>query len=101
MQKKKLHHNQKQADDAGQAGIQQILPILQKTYTTQRNQIAEISESIKRQLITDLLGERLNRPVALTVERRTPNPSAGGSNPSWPATSLMSRAQRRSVVDTG
>jgi hypothetical protein len=40
MQKKKLHHNQKQADDAGQAGIQQILPILQKTYCPQRNQIA-------------------------------------------------------------
>ena len=25
------------------------------------------------------------RPVALTVERRTPNPGVGGSNPSWPA----------------
>jgi hypothetical protein len=27
----------------------------------------------------------LCRPVALTVERRTPNPGVGGSNPSWPA----------------
>ena len=25
------------------------------------------------------------RPVALTVEHRTPNPGVGGSNPSWPA----------------
>jgi hypothetical protein len=48
MQKKKLHHNQKQADDAGQAGVQQILQILQKTYISQRNQIAQISESIER-----------------------------------------------------
>jgi hypothetical protein len=48
MQKKKLHHNQKQADNAGQAGIQQILPILQKTYITQRNQIAESLGANKR-----------------------------------------------------
>jgi hypothetical protein len=25
------------------------------------------------------------RPVALTVERQTPNLKVGGSNPSWPA----------------
>ena len=30
----------------------------------------------------------LCRPVALTVERRTPNPGVGGSNPSWPAKSF-------------
>ena len=30
--------------------------------------------------------KRLNRrPVAPTVERRTPNPMVVGSNPSWPA----------------
>ena len=27
----------------------------------------------------------LNRPVALMVEHRTPNPGVGGSSPSWPA----------------
>ena len=31
----------------------------------------------------------LCRPVALTVERRTPNPGVGGSNPSWPAKSFL------------
>jgi hypothetical protein len=51
MQKKKLHHNQKQADNAGQAGIQQILQILQKAYITQRNQIAESFGAIERQFI--------------------------------------------------
>ena len=30
------------------------------------------------------------------VERRTPNPSAGGSSPSWPANHLRSKAQRTS-----
>jgi hypothetical protein len=30
----------------------------------------------------------LCRPVALTVERRIPNPGVGGSNPSWPAKSF-------------
>lgn len=29
--------------------------------------------------------KRLNRPVAPTVEHRTPNPGVGGSNPSGPA----------------
>lgn len=32
----------------------------------------------------------LCRPVALTVEHRTPNPRAGGSNPSWPAIFFLS-----------
>ncbi len=29
--------------------------------------------------------DRLSRPVALMVERRSPKPFVGGSNPSWPA----------------
>ncbi len=29
--------------------------------------------------------EKLSRPVARTVEHRTPNPGVGGSNPSGPA----------------
>ena len=34
---------------------------------------------------TGCFNKRFCRPVALTVERRTPNPGVGGSNPSWPA----------------
>jgi hypothetical protein len=86
VQKKKLYHDQKQADDARQAGVQQILPVLQKTYFTQRDQIADIPETIERLFQWIIFVKGLYRPVALTVERRTPNPSAGGSNPSWPAT---------------
>jgi hypothetical protein len=33
------------------------------------------------------------RPVALTVEHRTPNPGVGGSNPSWPAILYFGEAQ--------
>lgn len=29
------------------------------------------------------------RPVALTVERQTPNLRVGGSNPSWPAKGIL------------
>jgi hypothetical protein len=39
MQKKKLYDHQKQAHHTGQAGVQQVLPVLQEAHDTQGNQI--------------------------------------------------------------
>jgi hypothetical protein len=39
MQKKKLHHDQKQEDDSGQAGVQQILSFLQEAHPASGNEI--------------------------------------------------------------
>lgn len=38
-----------------------------------------------------MMAEKCCRPVAPTVEQRTPNPRVGGSNPSWPATENVRR----------
>ncbi len=35
----------------------------------------------------------VERPVALTVERQTPNLKVGGSNPSWPASTAKGLRQ--------
>jgi hypothetical protein len=40
MQKKELYDDQEQADDAGQAFVQQVLQILSEAHDAQRNQIA-------------------------------------------------------------
>ena len=42
----------------------------------------------RRRAKTGGFNKRFCRPVALTAERRTPNPGVGGSNPSWPANSF-------------
>jgi hypothetical protein len=39
VQTKKLHHDEKQADHSGQTGVQQVLPVLQKTHGPQGNEI--------------------------------------------------------------
>jgi hypothetical protein len=39
MQAKKLHDNEEQTYHAGQAGVFQILPFLQKAYGAQGNQV--------------------------------------------------------------
>jgi hypothetical protein len=45
----------------------------------------------------------LERPVALTVERQTPNLKVGGSNPSWPAstTKVLGNEEYRNVSKRG
>jgi hypothetical protein len=40
VQEKKLYHDEKQADDPGQAGVQQVLPFLSETYPASGNQVA-------------------------------------------------------------
>jgi hypothetical protein len=39
MQAQKLHDDQEQADNAGQAGIQQILPFLSQTHIASGNEV--------------------------------------------------------------
>jgi preprotein translocase subunit SecE len=58
------------------------LSFLQNAYPAQGNQIVN-----RRHAGAALPAKQsqVRRPVALTVEHRTPNPRAGGSNPSWPA----------------
>ena len=53
--------------------------------------IADFVESIRRTRRPDKYYFKVVfcRPVALTVERRTPNPGVGGSNPSWPANVML------------
>lgn len=42
VQKKKLHDNQEQADDPGQAAVQQVLPFLPEAHPSQGNQIRDV-----------------------------------------------------------
>jgi hypothetical protein len=39
MQAQKLYDDQKQADHAGQTGVQQVLPVLPQAYTSQRDEV--------------------------------------------------------------
>jgi hypothetical protein len=54
-------------------------------YIRKRNSRSNACIWLQREINRLFLAFRY-RPVALTAERRTPNPGVGGSNPSWPAT---------------
>jgi hypothetical protein len=39
VQAEKLHDNKEQEDNAAKAGVQEVLPLLQDPYSSQRNEI--------------------------------------------------------------
>jgi hypothetical protein len=62
-------------------------------YIRKRNSRSNACIWLQREINRLFLAFRY-RPVALTAERRTPNPGVGGSNPSWPAIECIDESEK-------
>ena len=78
-------YDEEQEDHARTAWSRKVLPLLPKAHRAQGDAAGREARGLER------------RPVAPTVEQRSPKPRVGGSNPSWPATFL----RRRRRTDRG
>ena len=77
VQAPELFDDQKPAEDHGPGRVVQVLSLVPEAHAAPGNEVGGGRRGGSR---------ATHRPVALTVERRTPNPKVGGSNPSRPAT---------------